>query len=104
MALLDDGMQCVICGKIIPCVDTEKLFCTTFHGIRDPRFKHLDDAAMHQSCLDEWGLRDAFVSYYNEKCENELQVVNGSVVYRQNPKCPVFRRILNRLTFNRADR
>ena len=52
-------------------------------GIEDERFAILDDSACHQSCIDQWELRDEFVNYYNCNCKNELLVNrNGHVSYR----------------------
>ena len=58
-------------------------FAMTMWGIEDERFAILDDSACHQSCIDQWELRDEFVNYYNCNCKNELLVNrNGHVSYR----------------------
>ena len=83
MALVWDGMPCAICGKPIADTSSDDMFALTMWGIADPRFVGVDDAAMHQACIDGWHLRDEFVAYFNEHCSNELRVNrNGSVVYR----------------------
>lgn len=82
MALVDAGMPCALCRCPIddPMRDT---FAMTMWGIEDERFAILDDSACHQSCIDQWELRDEFVSYYNCNCKNELFVNrNGHVAYR----------------------
>ena len=82
MALTWDGMPCAICGA--PIQDTsESVFALTMWGITDPRFARLDDAAMHQACIDNWPLRDEFVAFYNHTCRDELRINRrGNVCYR----------------------
>ena len=82
MALTWDGMQCPICGD--PIQDTSHdLFALTMWGIDDAQFAQLDDAAMHQHCIDNWHLRDDFITYYNDNCRDELHVDrHGRVAYR----------------------
>ena len=82
MALTWDGMPCAICGE--PIRDTSnEIFALTMWGITDTRFARLDDAAMHQSCIDNWHLRDEFIAFYNENCRDELRVNRrGNVRYR----------------------
>ncbi|KLU03477.1 hypothetical protein RISK_004481 [Rhodopirellula islandica] len=83
MALVWDGMPCAICGEPIADTSSGDMFALTMWGIADPRFVRVDDAAMHQSCIDGWDLRDEFVAYFNEHCSNELRVNrSGRVVYR----------------------
>ena len=83
MALVWDGMPCAICGEPIADTSSDDMFALTMWGIADARFVGVDDAAMHQACIDAWDLRDEFVAYFNEHCSNELRVNrNGSVAYR----------------------
>ncbi|QDV22237.1 hypothetical protein Q31a_05210 [Aureliella helgolandensis] len=82
MALVNAGMPCALCGESIadPMRDT---FAMTKWGIDDLRFAVLDDAACHQSCVDQWDLRDEFIGFYNRNCKNELYVDRrGHVAYR----------------------
>lgn len=82
MALTYDGMPCSLCGE--PIVDPSRdTFCLTMWGIDDGRFMRLDDSACHQSCIDSWEHRDAFIEYYNHNCKDELVVDRaGHVRYR----------------------
>ncbi len=85
MALVWDGVPCAICGE--PIADTSNdsdgdVFALTMWGITDPRFVGIDDAGMHQACIDNWHVRDEFLAYFNEHCSNELRVNrSGRVVY-----------------------
>jgi hypothetical protein len=82
MALTWNGMQCAICRE--PIQDTSRdILGFTAWAISDPRFARLDDAAVHQSCIDNWHLRDDFIDYYNQTCRDELRVNRrGHVCYR----------------------
>jgi hypothetical protein len=96
MALLDNGMLCAICKKPILDVEKDELFCTTFLGIRDIRFVQLDDAAMHQCCIDQWPQRDDFVKYYNASFGDQLVVVNESVVRVQKKQTRLWSKFFRR--------
>lgn len=73
MALLDTGMPCAICGE--PIADpSHDIFAMTMWGIDDPRFALLDDATCHQTCIDQWSLRDEFIDYFNRNCRNTLYI------------------------------
>ncbi|QDT03895.1 hypothetical protein K227x_22800 [Rubripirellula lacrimiformis] len=55
----------------------------TMHGFDDPRFAILDDAVCHQRCLDNWELKQEFVSYANENFGVGLALTHGGqVIYR----------------------
>lgn len=85
MALVHDGMICVLCNSPIQDIETDEFFATTYFGIEDPLYALLDDAAVHQKCIDTWKHRDEFVAYYNAHCCNELRVTrSGRVVYRRS--------------------
>ena len=62
MALFDPGMPCSLCGK--PLNTDDDLFATTFVGLDSP-YNVLDDSVAHQECVDNWGLKEAFVAEYN---------------------------------------
>ena len=97
MALVDAGMPCALCGEPIidPMHDT---FAMTMWGIDDVRFAVLDDVACHQTCVDQWPLRDEFIDYYNCNCKDELYVDReGHVAYRFDYKHWLFNAIV--LTF-----
>ena len=82
MALVNNGMPCAICGEPIEDVSKD-IFALTFYGIRDRRFARLDDSACHQACIDNWHLRDEFISFYNKQCCNEIRIDRqGHVGYR----------------------
>ena len=85
MALFNPGSPCPLCNAPI----TERqmndgiLYASTYWGIADKTFAILDDAVVHQRCIDTWEHRDAFVRYYNQNCRDELWVTkSGSVCYR----------------------
>ena len=85
MALIEPGMPCSLCGKPIdnPDVDT---FCTTAWAKLHchPQFSLLNDAAVHQSCIDAWAQRDAFITFYNSEIEDRLFVdQHDHVIYRR---------------------
>jgi hypothetical protein len=82
MALVYENMPCAICLQPIPDPNHDT-FATTMWGIRDPRFIQLDDTACHQSCIDNWPMRDEFIDYYNHHCNDELRINRrGHVCYK----------------------
>lgn len=85
MALTEPGMLCALCRMPIadPNIDT---FCTTAHAelYYHPTFNALNDAAVHQSCMDSWSERDAFMGFYNSEVENRLIIDrDGHTRYRR---------------------
>lgn len=98
MALIEPGMPCGLCGEPIhdPDVDT---FCTTAHSelYYHPEFNVLNDAAVHQSCIDSWTERDAFVAFFNSEIRDSLVVgQDGHVRYRRWWVTEVWRRFTSR--------
>lgn len=82
MALTYDGMPCSLCGKPIDDA-SQNIFAMTMWGIEDLRFAHLDDNACHQSCIDNWKHRDAFIDFHNRELKDELYIdKHGHVAYR----------------------
>ena len=82
MAFTWNGMPCAICGEPIQDASRDVLGFPAW-AISDPRFARFDDAAVHQSCIDGWHLRDEFVAHFNEHCHDELRVNRrGNVCYR----------------------
>jgi len=50
-----------------------------------PEFSLLNDAAFHQSCIDSWAERDAFVAFFNSEIGDALLVDrHGHVRYRRS--------------------
>jgi hypothetical protein len=80
MALFVDGLCCPICGKPMY-EDSDEIFGLTMWGIKDERFKILDDSCMHQACIDHWELRNEFLDYYNTNCCDELRINDEGRVY-----------------------
>jgi hypothetical protein len=70
MALFDPRMPCPICGQPFSAADRTIGF--TFLGSHDPIVEPLDDAVVHQKCIDRWCNRDAFLSAWNAAAKRIL--------------------------------
>jgi hypothetical protein len=63
MALFDPELPCPLFGRPFAAVDRTIAF--TFLGSYDAIIEPLDDALVHQGCLNRWSDRDAFVAAWN---------------------------------------
>jgi hypothetical protein len=95
--LVTPDMKCPLCGE--PFAD-RPVFSFTFVVIEDPRFKCFDDYAVHQTCLNEWELRDEFVAVWNERVDNTLLTQKWRLVIQKDgtlkfEKDPLWEHVLN---------
>ncbi|WP_254507127.1 hypothetical protein [Anatilimnocola floriformis] len=86
MALVYDGMSCMLCGKPIDDFsDSSTFFATTRVGGM-PAHLAYDDCAAHQCCVDGWPLKEAFVREYNSKFRSPQLAIdsNGHVYHHRD--------------------
>lgn len=82
MALISEDSKCAICGEPIGDYRFAEIFALTFWGMDHPLFSRLDDAVMHQECIDSWQHRDEFIAYFNQHFSARIGVNrSGKVVY-----------------------
>jgi hypothetical protein len=90
MALWNPDIPCPLCGQ--PVGSDERLIIGfTCLGSYDPDVAVIDDAVVHQACLDDWERRDYFVSAWNaEAAQNDrtsrywLEISSGGHVHYSN--------------------
>jgi len=64
MALIYEGIQCSICGKVI--ADLNHIVATThFIGDESDPLWRFSDSGMHPECFANWDHREAFIDRYN---------------------------------------
>jgi transposase len=74
MAVLWEGMCCPLCERPIS-LDAGDYVAFPCVGLTNLRYKPLDDAAVHRTCLSTWRKRDHFIMLFNEalaNCQNPL--------------------------------
>ena len=95
MALVEPGMLCSLCRE--PTDDPDRdTFATCAHAELHfhSQFALLNDAAVHQHCIDDWALRDDFIAHYNLTiCDELLLDDRGHVRYRSSRLSEVWRRL-----------